>query len=102
PAFVHVQMRPQFPEDLTHVEASHCSPMGWILSRWDREGATTRWEVSLPPGVTADAYLPARQIGSVKESGVPLADSRGISIQGQAEGRLHVRLQSGSYQFEIR
>jgi alpha-L-rhamnosidase len=58
PGFEHVIMRPHVFGDLEYVQAEYESVRGLISSHWTSDGNKFRWEIELPPGVTADVILP--------------------------------------------
>ncbi len=59
-AFRKVWMQPCFPEGLDSVNASFDSPYGLIESRWNREGDSLVWDITLPVGSSATVVVPAR------------------------------------------
>lgn len=58
PGFKHILLRPNFVEGLDSFEASHESPYGTILSKWEQKRGVVNYEVVVPPNTTATLYLP--------------------------------------------
>ena len=79
PGFRHINLRPNFVRDLRHFEASHNSPYGTIVSKWNRKGKTVAYTVTLPPNTTAT-----------------------LTIPGAGDGGKTVELEAGTHSFEIK
>lgn len=59
-AYKKIILKPFFPEGLTNVDASHESPYGQIVSRWDISSGKLAWHVEIPANTTAVAVIPGR------------------------------------------
>ena len=79
PGFRHINLRPNFVRDLRHFEASHNSPYGTIVSKWNRKGKTVAYTVTLPSNTTAT-----------------------LTISGAGDGGKTVELEAGTHSFEIK
>jgi alpha-L-rhamnosidase len=101
PGFKHIVMRPDAVAGLDWVTASYRSPYGLIKSAWQREGERFSWQVRVPVGATATAFVPADDAARVTEGGKPLAEAAGIELVGAAESRVELRLGSGEYEFVV-
>jgi len=101
-AFKKIIMNPIFPDSLKFVEASYESKYGTIKSHWTKEKNKFSWNIVVPPNTSALVYLPANDIRGVLESGRALEDQTGLSIKGQAKGRILIEIGSGSYNFVVR
>lgn len=100
PGFRHVILRPETTGTLTWVTAKHETLLGTVTSAWKRTGNDLTWEVSIPPNVTADAWLPTPIPARAQESGVDVAMSSGVHVVSNERGHLHMKLGSGSYKFK--
>jgi alpha-L-rhamnosidase len=58
PGFKHVILRPCFAAGLDRFEASHQSPYGTIVSRWEKKGRNVTFDVEIPANSAATLYLP--------------------------------------------
>lgn len=58
PGFKHTILRPNFVKGLSHSEAKHLSPQGWIVSRWERKKDKIIYTVEIPPNSSATFYMP--------------------------------------------
>ena len=99
PGFHHVNIRPVPLKDLTFVKASHKSMYGPIATHWRRSGDRFELDVSLPPNTTASVYVPARDVGSVTESGRPAASAPGVRFVRMESGAAVFEVGSGAYSF---
>jgi alpha-L-rhamnosidase len=99
PGFKHIVMRPDPVPGLDWVKASLRSPYGLIQSSWQKKGEEFAWQITVPVGATATAYVPGDDVGSVTEGGKPLAEAEGLEVVGPSDGRVELRLGSGNYEF---
>ena len=67
PAFAHVIIKPAMVGDITSAVARYDSIHGPILSQWQRDGKKIEMNVTIPPGVTATVYIPAKSKHDVDE-----------------------------------
>lgn len=58
PGFRNIVLRPRFVKELKQFAATHRSPYGEIVSRWERKGKRVRYEVTIPANSTATLTLP--------------------------------------------
>ena len=67
PGLRHIEIRPQPVGDLAWVKATWETFRGPVVVNWEVTGSTLRLHVHLPPGMTADVFLPsaseARRVG---------------------------------------
>jgi alpha-L-rhamnosidase len=92
PGFKHFMVKPSVKNDISRVEAGYDSPYGRVESNWYRKNSGIEMHVTVPPGTSADIYVPAT------------ADSKIIFIQGTLTGNPEYRegfqifkAKSGSY-----
>jgi alpha-L-rhamnosidase len=101
PGFQSFVIRPGIlPGRLDWVKARYESLYGPITSQWKIEGGKLRLTVQVPPNTTARLLLPAKDAGSIRESGRPAAGSVGVKPLGTQDGRAVFQLGSGRYEFE--
>jgi alpha-L-rhamnosidase len=97
PGFSHVVIGPEPVGDLTWAKALYDSPHGRIVSSWRKAPDGFHLDVTIPANVTATLILPGS--GIVREGGVLLADTDGVSRVRKEGGRTVAELGSGSYSF---
>jgi alpha-L-rhamnosidase len=96
PGFKNTILRPCFVEGLTSASASHNSPYGEIISKWERNKKGVIYSVTVPANSTADLFLPAGyNLKKVTLSG----SSEALTLNGKPDGSLV--LLSGSYNLEV-
>ncbi|MFD7495421.1 family 78 glycoside hydrolase catalytic domain [Streptomyces sp. NPDC059832] len=94
-----LRIRPR-PGGLRHASARHESVRGTVAVTWERHGGRIAVRVLVPPGATADVYLPTTDPASVRESGVvPSADDRHVTPVSTAADHVLYRVSSGAYRF---
>ncbi|MFB6320099.1 glycoside hydrolase family 78 protein [Saccharicrinis sp. FJH54] len=99
PGFKHIIMKPEIPVGLDHVKAAYESPYGSIESSWEKSKHRFSWQISIPANTMAKVCVPAKSLGSVKESGVKVTESEYIKVLEFENGRALLELGSGSYVF---
>ena len=100
PGFGRVSIKPRPVDGLDWVEGEVDTPYGRVRSAWRRAGASVLFDVDVPANTSALVSLPAREPGSVSESGKPLAVSS-VRLDGVAGDCLGVAVGSGSYRFAV-
>ncbi|WP_329201091.1 alpha-L-rhamnosidase [Streptomyces sp. NBC_01435] len=94
-----LRIRPR-PGGLRHASARHESVRGTVTVTWERHDSRIALRVLVPPGATAEVYLPTTDPGSVRESGlVPSADDPHIVFVSAAFDHVLYRVSSGAYRF---
>lgn len=73
PGFKHFVVHPHPIDGLDHVEADFESLYGRISSKWQREGDTIRFHITVPSNTTATALLPGKPV-SAPVTGFPEPD----------------------------
>lgn len=58
PGFKHFTVKPSVNNDLSRVEARHDTPFGRIESKWYRRMGVIEMHVTVPPGTSADIFVP--------------------------------------------
>jgi hypothetical protein len=99
PGFSHILIKPAVVGDLTWVDASYESLLGTIHCRWDRNGKELKLAVTIPANTTATISMPTASPGNVLESGLPVAQVKGVKIKGFESGSLLLDVGSGTYCF---
>ncbi|MBE7178639.1 MAG: family 78 glycoside hydrolase catalytic domain, partial [Mucilaginibacter polytrichastri] len=97
PGFSHTLLEPHFVAGLNRFEARHESPQGTVVSRWERNGGTVRYEATLPPNTTATLILPDGS--KVQENNREMSGKKGT---GKYAGKLLYELEAGKHVLEVR
>jgi hypothetical protein len=100
PGFKNTVVRPQPVAGITWAEASHESPYGLIQVRWEWRHGKFILQVTVPANATATVFVPARESGTVTESGRPVAQVEGVKFLRRDGDRDVLAIGSGSYAFE--
>jgi alpha-L-rhamnosidase len=102
PGFRNIIIKPEMPDGLDWAKADYDSIRGRISSEWHQTGAQVDLKVTIPANSTATVTLPAKDAGSVTESGRPLAQATGIKSVRVEAGQVIADIGSGSYEFVVR
>ncbi len=100
PGMRRLVLKPDLVGGLTWVKAWHDGPSGRIASEWSSNGTAFRWDVTIPPNTTAVISVPAKDAASVKESGHPANQAKGLRSMGFQYGFAAFEAASGRYVFE--
>lgn len=103
--FDRVVLRPQPVDGLDWVRCSYRSVRGPIVSNWSRVAGVFSWEVTIPAGASATAFIPARSLDEIEEgrtTSVPVQRAVGVRDARMDGAVAVVRLGSGSYHFVSR
>ena len=98
--FKKIIVAPQPVGDLTWAQASYDSICGPVSARWERSGGTFTLKVSIPANTSAEVRVPARESGSVRESGVAARSSPGVKFLRREGDRDVFVIESGTYEFK--
>lgn len=107
PGFKQIIIKPAMPADLAWAAGHYDCVYGRIASRWERgcDRATRAtacpltMNVTIPPNTTATVYVPAKDLGSVSESGRPVATAAGVTFLRMEGGACVCTVGSGTYMF---
>jgi hypothetical protein len=81
------------------VRSSYASVRGRITCNWQRNDASVKLEVTVPPNTRAEVRIPAANAGDVLEAGEPAEEARGIKALGCDDGIAVFEVGSGNYGF---
>ena len=101
PGFKQLIMKPDFVQGLTHVDASYNSAYGIVKSNWTKTTGHFEWTITLPPNTTAQVYIPAENVGQLRESGQKLKDAEGVRFIRMEGSKALVGIGSGEYKFMV-
>jgi alpha-L-rhamnosidase len=98
-----IRIRPHPDARIRTVRARYRAVTGWVSSETivdAREGKLTV-RCRVPVGATATVELPVSSFDGVTESGKPLTTSSDVKLATSGQGRLHVEVGSGHYDFTM-
>ena len=98
-AFKKVVIKPGFETGLEWAKGHYNSVRGRIGVDWKQTKMDLHLSVSIPVNSSATVYLPAKDVTSVTESGVPAVQSEGVKFLRMDEGRAVFEVASGRYAF---
>ena len=97
-----VTIRPEIYKELGYVTASVDTVRGELVSAWKvDENDRLTVTVTIPVGTTADVLLPVSESSCVLLNGSALTGQTGVLEVGEQDGRVLVRLISGTYEFDL-
>jgi hypothetical protein len=99
PGFKRVRIRPHPVAGITWARAAHASPRGRVSVEWRRDKGTFSLELELPPNTSAEVWMPAADVGSVREGGRPVDRAPGVRPVRQDGDRAVLAVDSGRYAF---
>jgi alpha-L-rhamnosidase len=97
--FKKILIKPNVVGDLHWAECWYDSVHGRIASRWRRRGGQLMMDISIPANTTATVYVPTSRPDAVTESGKPVRQSPGVTVQRLEPGLAILQVESGRYQF---
>ncbi|GAB3249669.1 glycoside hydrolase family 78 protein [Larkinella harenae] len=97
--FERVQLKPQPTQDLTWAKGHYASVRGKIGSDWKIENGRFQWQVSVPPNVQAEIWVPAKANSAVQESGKPASEVPELRFLRTENGYAVYESGSGVYSF---
>jgi alpha-L-rhamnosidase len=99
PAFERFDLRPVIFDDLTFAEGELATAKGTVKSAWKKSGSTLNFSVTIPANTTANVYVPAAGIGSVREGGKAVKSVKELKIVKEEGGYVVLEVGSGTYNF---
>lgn len=102
PGHAKVRIAPEPDDRLTHASASCMTPRGLVACQWRRaQGGTLHLSATVPPGAEGEIRLPVGDPSRVLESGKPLEQAEGLSIQRVEKDAVVLSAVAGCYRFAI-
>jgi alpha-L-rhamnosidase len=110
PGWRKLVIKPFLPEDMNFASASIETVRGLIKSSWEKDIYSINLNVTVPPGSTAEVWVPCVSENVfifegdtiILEKGKPNNDVPGITYTGDGGNYEIFRLESGCYFFESR
>ncbi len=103
PGWKRAVIRPRPGGGLTWAKGSYHSIRGKIEVAWRQPSADAfSLDVTIPPGVTATVYVPARDAARVSEGTGPASRAAGVTFVRMEEGAAVFDVGSGQYRFAVK
>ncbi|MDB5024931.1 MAG: hypothetical protein JWP78_2686 [Mucilaginibacter sp.] len=99
PGFKKTNMDPYLTTQLHWAKGTYKSVYGTIKSEWSNAHGLFKWIISVPANTTALIHIPAKSIGSIKESGVAVNSISGIRFVRIENKKALFEVGSGNYVF---
>ena len=100
--FKKIIMKPNFPDGLSFVKASHESPYGKIISEWKKDAGGLSWDITVPCNTSAIVSIPAVRAEQITVNGQKIETIEGIKISGVEKSSLNVEIPSGQYSIVVK
>jgi alpha-L-rhamnosidase len=102
PGYKHIKIKPHIGGNFISVAASLDTYYGNLSNSWKIENNTLTMDVEIPVNTTATIYVPANDVNTVTENGIPLNDVKGIKITGTEDRYVELQAGSGKYHFSVK
>jgi alpha-L-rhamnosidase len=97
PGYQTILIQPVVGEGLTWANTSYNSTRGLISTAWTNAGGAFNLAVVIPPNTTAQIEVPTTNASAITESGLPAANSPGVTYMGLSNGYAIYAVGSGNY-----
>jgi alpha-L-rhamnosidase len=99
PGYKTIVIKPTIRPGLTWANTSYNSIEGLIATEWKQTAQRLTLKVVIPPNTTAAVSVPAKDIGSITESGKPVAQAQDVKFLRQTGNVFEFEIGSGTYRF---
>lgn len=101
-AFHDIEIKPEPVGNVTWAKANYKSPYGLISSSWQKQNNTFELNVEIPANTTATIFIPASNISSITENNIAIENRSDIKFFGFKNGKVKIKVGSGSYKFLVK
>lgn len=101
-AWKKIIIQPQPVGDINEAQTSLQSPYGLIRCEWKDTKMNFLEKVEIPANTEAYIHLPASSLSQITEGEVPVSNVKNISLYGEDNGNLILKVGSGSYIFNVK
>ncbi|MEO5714250.1 MAG: family 78 glycoside hydrolase catalytic domain [Luteolibacter sp.] len=99
PAFKQILIHPFAGGKITEANGELRTINGLITSAWSSVNGNFTLTTTIPANTTAEIHVPAKDVGTVTESGKPVAGAEGVTYLRMEDGAAVFSVGSGRYQF---
>jgi alpha-L-rhamnosidase len=100
PGYRNIIFRPEPVNEISYASYSNLTSYGNCGISWKKENGKFIMQIDVPVGSTAAAYVPAKDIKSVMESGKEIRNTTGVTYLRMENGYAVFTTGSGHYKFE--
>ncbi len=100
PGFHTIYLHPAFDSKLASIDFAYASPYGEIHSRYNIEGATAEWHLTIPANTTGWLPLTSSEAANYKVDDLPITKSKLVKSSNR-DGETGYIVPAGTYQFQI-
>ncbi len=97
--FKRFVIKPFIDRHLTHAGARYRSMQGTIESRWEWRDSKLRLMVRVPANTTARVFFPCHSLATLRESGLPIAESEDVELLQHDGVYAVLAIPAGRYEF---
>lgn len=101
PGYRHIIFKPQPVADLNFVTYSNNTSFGEAGITWKNKAGKFLMDITVPVGSKATVFVPSGDINSLKESSLPIKQSKGVHLVSAGKDTIVLEVESGKYQFEV-
>ena len=101
PGYRHIIFKPQPVADLQYVTYSSNTSYGEAGIIWKNKDGKFLMDITVPIGSTATILIPSGNINSLKESGLPVKQAKGVKLLTVENDTIALAVESGKYRFEV-
>jgi len=99
--FNKIIIRPEIKGSLSWVNCSYNAVNGKIVSNWKKEAGELVMNIEIPANTSALVYFPISDMDMIKNAGISLVNSPGVSDCNIMEGKATCKIASGKYTFVL-
>jgi len=100
--FSKFSIHPYIPNDMKYAEGELKTVKGVIKSAWKKENGLIKLNITIPANTTAEVFIPAKEVSSVKEGSKKAAGLKELKYVRQQDNCAVFEVGSGTYQFEAK
>jgi len=99
PGYQSFTICPRPTREVRWCRSAYNSIRGQIVSNWRCDGDTFKLDITIPANTTATVIMPAIDPDTIKESGIPAAQAKGVKLLHTGSGTTAWQVGSGDYHF---
>ena len=102
PGYRRILIQPRVAGGATEASYATRTPYGEASATWLKKEGCLTLDTVIPVGSAACVTLPVSPTSRVEESGLPLAQAKGVTVTGRGGSWLRLETGSGPYKFVVR
>ena len=101
-AYRDIVIRPELVGEISSVKGSYQSVYGKVVCEWKKQMHHYEVHIEIPANTKATVYLPAMELKDIQENSTLILNSNEIKFAGLENGRVVLKVGSGSYLFSVK